>query len=151
MATGVETMWVADEAQLQATVETLVAQGGQLQARAPDEAQVHVEKKLNGAVLVGGLVAGLVPGLVYLAWHKLADQSRLVTVRVGAPSTIRTEHRLWPDDEDRAPTPPPEREPTVFGPNGRVDRGADPPAYPSDPERFPTVESPPPPPEPPAR
>jgi hypothetical protein len=141
-----ETMWVADEAQLQATVATLVGQGGTVTAQAPGEATVFVEKKLSVPVLVGGLVVFVLPGLVYLGWYLLADQSRHVTVRVGTPPSVRGNHQLWPDDPDPvAPTPPPDIEPTVFG-----SRGGDPPAYPDDPHRFPAVESPPPPPPPPS-
>lgn len=141
-------MWVADEAQLEATVGTLVAQGGHVEARSPGEARLFVKKKLSVPVLVGGLVVFVLPGLVYLVWYLAADQSRHVTVRVGTAPAVRANHQLWPDDpEQAAPTPPPDVEPTVFG-HGH--RGSDPPAYPADPRRFPAVESPPPPPAPPA-
>jgi hypothetical protein len=142
-----EEMWVSDEAQLDATVATLVAQGGTVEARVPGEATLFVAKKLSVPVLVGGLVVFVVPGLVYLAWYVLADRSRHVTVRVGTPPSVGGRHRLWPDDpgsDPRPPTPPPDVEPTVFGRHG-----GEPPAYPADPHRFPAVESPPPPPPPP--
>jgi hypothetical protein len=142
---AVETLWVADEAQLEATIGTLVAQGGTVEARQPGEATLFVAKKLSVPVLVGGLVVFVLPGLVYLAWYLLADQSRHVTVRVGTPPSVGGGHRLWPDDPDAvAPTPPPDVEPTKFG-----GRAPEPPAYPQDPQRYPAVESPPPPPPPP--
>jgi hypothetical protein len=148
MAIDVETMWVADEEQLQATVQTLVMQGGTVQSRAPGEIQLLVNKKLSIPVLVGGLVLCLVPGLAYLIWYFAADRSRQVTVKVGTPPTVRTHHQLWPDGADEAPpTPAPEGEPS-----DRLRWGApptEPLAYPAEPGLYSVVESPPPPPPPP--
>jgi hypothetical protein len=147
MAIEVETMWVADEEQLQATVQRLVAQGGKVQAHAPGEVQLHVDKKLSVPVLVGGLVLCLVPGLVYWIWYAAADRSRQVTVKVGTPPTVRRQHQLWPDGADEAPpTPPPDVEPTDRRAWGTTP--IEPLAYPAEPGLYPVVESPPPPPPP---
>jgi hypothetical protein len=150
MAIDVETMWVADEEQLQATVRTLVLQGGQVQARTPGEIQLLLEKQISVPVLVGGLVLCLVPGLVYLIWYLAADRSEHITVKVGTPPTVRTHHQLWPDGADEpAPTPPPEVEPTDRRNWGARPTEPMPMAYPPDPGLYPVVESPPPPPPPP--
>jgi hypothetical protein len=147
MATSTETMWVADPAQLQATVQTLVGQGGQVRHDGPGEVHVHVPRKLNVAVLVGGLVLCIVPGLVYLIWYLAADRSRTVVVKVGSPPQLRAHQPVPADVPPAAPTPPPDVEPSVFGPP----RGApDPPAYPAEPATYPVVEQPPPPPPPPS-
>jgi hypothetical protein len=145
MATSTETVWVADRAQLQATVQTLVDQGGQVRHDGPGEVHLHVPRKLNVAVLVGGLVLCIVPGLAYLIWYTAADRSRMVVVKVGSPPQLRA-HPPSPTDSPAAPTPPPDVEPTVFGPP----RGApEPPPYPAGPATYPAVEQPPPPPPPP--
>jgi hypothetical protein len=145
-------MWVADEAQLHATVQSLLTQGGVVQAQGPGAVTVFVPKKLNVGVLILGLVLCVVPGLVYLLWHSVSDTDQQITVTVGRPPQIRTEHALWPGEAGPnrtaspvpgaapgpplppppgpvPPTPPPAVPPTVLG--GAPP--AEPPAYPAGP------------------
>jgi hypothetical protein len=148
MAISVETMWVADEEQMHATVQTLVAQGAKVQRREPAEIQLFLKKQLNPWVLIGGLVLCIVPGLAYLIWYLTADLSQDITVKIGIPPNVRTQHQLWPDGADGPPpTPPPDVEPSDLRHRGAA--GGEPPPYPVDPHRYPVVESPPPPPPPP--
>jgi hypothetical protein len=151
MATSVETMWVADEAQLHATVQSLLARGGMVQAQNPAAVTVYLPKKLNMAVLVLGLLLCIVPGLVYLLWYAAADTDQQITVYIGRPPQIRTEHALWPGESGPnrtagpvagaatgpllppppaplPPTAPPAVPPTVLG--GPYPSA--PPAYPAD-------------------
>jgi hypothetical protein len=147
MGTNIETMWVADRAQLDATVQTLVAQGGEVQGQGPDGVQLHLKKKLNVVALIGGLVLCIVPGLVYLAWYLTADQDQQITLRIGTPPTIRTGQQHWHDQPTPAgggapgslppapgppPTPAPDVEPTVLG-------SAYPPEYPPVAPAYPPV------------
>src|SRR3954467_5237697 len=133
MATNVETMWVADEDQLLATVQTLVNQHATVRHRAPGEVQLFLKKRISVPVLIGGLLLCPLPGLVYLAWYLSADQDQEITVKVGTPPTVRTHHQLWPDDPDApAPTPPPEG-----APSERYQRGVGTP----EPRAYPTAGS----------
>ncbi len=95
MATNIETMWVGDQAQLQATVQTLVSQGGVVQGQADGEVQLYLKKKMNVVVLVVGLILCLVPGLAYLIWYSTSDQNQQITVKVGSPASIHTQHEHW--------------------------------------------------------
>lgn len=104
MATNIETMWVGDAEQLQRTVQNLVARGGVVQGQTDAEVSLFIKKKINVPVLVVGLVLCLVPGLAYLAWYLTADQNQQVTVKVGSPDTIRTDHQHW-YDSDGTPRP----------------------------------------------
>jgi hypothetical protein len=99
MATNIETMWVSDQAQLQATVQTLVSQGGVVQMQDESQVQVFLKKKMNIIVLIVGLVLCIVPGLAYLLWYSTADQSQQITVKIGSPANIKTEHEHWYDDK----------------------------------------------------
>jgi hypothetical protein len=99
MATNVETMWVTSQEQLDATVQTLLAQGGQVQGQGDGEVQVYLKKKMNVIVLVVGLLLCLVPGLVYLLWYSTADQNQQITVKIGGPTSIHTEHEHWYDQQ----------------------------------------------------
>jgi hypothetical protein len=99
MATNVETMWVTSQEQLDATVQTLLAQGGQVQGQGDGEVHVYLKKKLNVLVLVVGLILCLVPGLVYLLWYTTSDQNQQITVKIGSPSSIHTQHEHWYDQQ----------------------------------------------------
>jgi hypothetical protein len=98
MATNIETMWVSDQAQMQATVQTLVGQGGVVQAQYDTEVQVYLKKKMNIAVLIVGLVLCVIPGLAYLIWYSTSDQNQQITVKIGSPANIKTEHQHWYDE-----------------------------------------------------
>jgi len=116
MATNIETMWVSDQTQLQATVQTLVNQGGVVQAQYDTEVQVFLKKKMNVAVLIVGLVLCVIPGLAYLIWYSTSDQDQQITVKIGSPANVRTDHQHWYDEKQGetesgsepapAPTPP---------------------------------------------
>jgi hypothetical protein len=95
MATNVETMWVGDSDQLEATVQTLMAQGGVVQNLTDTEITLYLKKKINVVVLVVGLILCLVPGLAYLVWYTTSDQNQLITVKIGSPPTIRTDQDHW--------------------------------------------------------
>lgn len=99
MATNIETMWVGDTEQLHRTVQNLVSRGGVVQAQSDTEVTLFIKKKMNVIVLVVGLVLCLVPGLAYLAWYLTADQDQQVTVRVGTPDSIKTDHQHWYDSD----------------------------------------------------
>jgi hypothetical protein len=99
MATNIETMYVADQPQLQATVQRLVSQGGVVQGQTDDSVQVYVKRKLNIVVLVVGLILCLVPGLAYLIWYLTADQNQQITVQIGQPGSINTNHDHWYQSE----------------------------------------------------
>lgn len=103
MATSIETMWVGDPDQLQRTVQNLVSRGGVVQAQSDTEVSLFIKKKLNVPVLVVGLVLCLVPGLAYLAWYLTADQNQQMTVKVGSPDSIRTDHQHWYDSDGTPP------------------------------------------------
>ena len=103
MATNIETMWVGDPEQLQRTVQNLVTRGGVVQGQTDTEVSLYIKKKINVPVLVVGLVLCLVPGLAYLAWYLTADQNQQVTVKVGAPDTIKTDHQHWYDSDGTPP------------------------------------------------
>ena len=45
MATNFETMWVSDDEQLQATVQTLVGRGGVVQGQSAGEVQIQLKKR----------------------------------------------------------------------------------------------------------
>lgn len=111
MTTSIETMWVGDPEQLQRTVQNLVSRGGVVQAQSDTEVSLFIKKKLNVPVLVVGLVLCLVPGLAYLAWYLTADQNQQMTVKVGSPDSIRTEHQHWYDSDGSPPAA--ETEPPV--------------------------------------
>ena len=131
MATNIETMWVTDQDNLQRTVQTLVAQGGVVQGQADTEVTVFLKKKMNIVVLIVGLVLCIVPGLAYLIWYATADQSQQITVKVGSPTNIKTDHQHWYDGQDAAGSPTvPTGAPAV-------------PAAPASPE-LPTTDVPPP-------
>src|SRR4051812_26792936 len=97
MATNVETMWVTSQDQLNATVQTLLSQGGVVQNQAEGEVVVYLKKKMNMVVLIVGLILCLVPGLAYLIWYSTADQNQQITVKIGSPANIHTEHQHWYD------------------------------------------------------
>lgn len=97
MATNVETMWVSSPDQLNATVTTLVSQGGVVQNQSEGEVQIYLKKKMNVVVLVVGLILCLVPGLAYLIWYSTADQNQQITVKIGQPTSINTQHTHWYD------------------------------------------------------
>lgn len=97
MATNVETMWVSSPDQLNATVQTLIGQGGQVQAQTEEEVVVYLKKKMNVVVLVVGLLLCLVPGLAYLLWYSTADQNQQITVKIGSPANINTDKEHWYD------------------------------------------------------
>jgi len=103
MATNIETMWVGDPEQLQRTVQNLVSRGGVVQAQSDTEVSLYLEKKINVPVLVVGLILCLVPGLAYLAWYLTADQNQQTTVKVGSPTTIKTDHQHWYDTDGAPP------------------------------------------------
>jgi hypothetical protein len=137
---------------MQATVQTLVGQGGVVQHQDEQQTIVYLKKKMNIAVLVIGLILCLVPGLVYLIWYTTADQNQQITVQVGQPPQIRTEaagqHTHWYDQDavDGAvpgsvrpqPTTPPARPGATAPP-----AGATPPAAPGAGGYSPTVDPPP--------
>lgn len=159
MATNIETMWVGDPEQLQRTVQNLVTRGGVVQAQSDTEVTLYIKKKLNIPVLVVGLILCLVPGLAYLAWYLTADQNQQVTVKVGSPDTIRTDHQHWYDsDGTERPGPAPADAPA--GPATAADAAAPAGLGTADPlsaiPRMPTAAPeaapavPPPPPAPPA-
>src|SRR5829696_7721534 len=99
MATNIETMWVSDPEQLQRTVQNLVTRGGVVQAQSDTEVTLYIKKKMNIVVLIVGLVLCLVPGLAYLIWYTTADQNQQVTVKVGSPDSIKTDHQHWYDSD----------------------------------------------------
>ena len=99
MAANIETMWVSDTTQLQSTVQSLVAQGGVVQGQGETEVQVYLKKKLNVVVVVVGLILCLVPGIAYLIWYSTADQNQQITVKIGQPGSIHTEHTHWYDED----------------------------------------------------
>jgi hypothetical protein len=99
MGTNVETMWVSDQAQLQATVQTLVSQGGVVQGQSETDVQVYLKKKLNIVVVIVGLILCLVPGIAYLIWYSTADQNQQISVRIGQPGSINTTHEHWYDED----------------------------------------------------
>ena len=103
MATNIETMWVGDPEQLQRTVQNLVSRGGVVQAQSETEVTLDIKKKMNVVVLVVGLVLCLVPGLAYLAWYLTADQNQQMTVKIGSPDTIKTDHQHWYDTDGTPP------------------------------------------------
>jgi hypothetical protein len=119
-STNVETMWVSSADQLNATVTTLVAQGGVVQNQAEGEVQVYLKKKMNVVVLVVGLILCLVPGLAYLIWYSTADQNQQITVKIGQPTSINTQHTHWYDqpavDGASPGTVPPEIKPPASAP-----------------------------------
>lgn len=101
MATNIETMWVTSQDQLNATVQTLISQGGVVQGQTEGEVQIYLKKKMNIVVLVVGLILCLVPGLAYLIWYSTADQNQQITVKIGAPPSIHgpAEHQHWYNQE----------------------------------------------------
>lgn len=105
MATNIETMWVSDLDNLQRTVATLTAQGGVVQGQSDTEVTVFLKKKMNVIVLIVGLVLCLVPGLAYLIWYSTADQNQQITVKVGSPTNIKTDHAHWYDGQDQPGSP----------------------------------------------
>lgn len=158
MTTSIETMWVGDPEQLQRTVQNLVSRGGVVQAQSDTEVSLFIKKKLNVPVLVVGLVLCLVPGLAYLAWYLTADQNQQMTVKVGSPDSIRTEHQHWYDSDGSPPAaeaePPVAAAPDAVTPPEPAELGvADPlaaiPPMPT-PAADPVNAVPPPPPAPPA-
>lgn len=88
MSTLRETIWVHDRGELDNTVRNLVERGGQVQYQADDSVTLFLEKKMNVAVLIIGLVLCIIPGLVYLAWYTWGDQSQEITVRIGQPPNL---------------------------------------------------------------
>lgn len=99
MAANIETMWVSDTTQLQSTVQSLVAQGGVVQGQGETEVQVYLKKKLNIVVVIVGLLLCLVPGIAYLIWYSTADQNQQITVKIGSPASIHTQHQHWYDED----------------------------------------------------
>lgn len=102
MATNIETMWVSDQDNLHRTVQTLISQGGVVQGQSETEVTVFVKKKINMIVLIVGLVLCLLPGLAYLIWYSTADQDKQVTIKIGSPTSIKTDHQHWYDGDDPA-------------------------------------------------
>ena len=99
MATNIETIWVSSPDQLNATVQTYIGQGGQVQNQAEGEVVVFLKKKMNVAVLIVGLLLCVVPGLAYLIWYSSADQSQQITVKIGVPGNITTGQEHWYNEE----------------------------------------------------
>lgn len=92
VATNVETVYVNNQEQLQERVQRYLAEGGEIREQTDDSVTLFVKKKMNVVVLIVGLLLCLVPGLAYLIWYLTADQSQLVTVKVGAASNIGGYH-----------------------------------------------------------
>lgn len=99
MATNVETTWVTDAAQLQNTVQQLIARGGVVQQQSDTEVTLFIKKKINIVVLIVGLLLCLVPGIAYAVWYATADQSQQMTVKIGSPASINTQHEHWYNEE----------------------------------------------------
>jgi hypothetical protein len=151
MATNIETMWVGDPEQLQRTVQNLVTRGGVVQGQSDTEVSLSIKKKINVPVLVVGLILCLVPGLAYLIWYLTADQNQQVTVKVGTPDTIKTDHQHWYDSDGTERPAGSAADATVPAPPaglGTADPASIPPLPTAAPEAAPAV--PPPPPAPPA-
>ena len=149
MATNIETMWVTSQEQLDSTVQTLLGQGGQVQGQADGEVHIYLKKKMNIVVLVVGLILCLVPGLVYLLWYTTSDQNQQITVKIGSPTSIHTEHEHWYDQQavDGASpgTVPPEVPAAPADPAlGAPPAAAVPPAQPAMPGPPPSVPPAPP-------
>ncbi|MEZ5142526.1 MAG: hypothetical protein R2726_08425 [Acidimicrobiales bacterium] len=104
MATLAETIWVNNHAELESTVQRLVAQGGVVQNQTEDSVDLYLKKKMNVVVLVVGLILCLVPGLAYLIWYSTADQNQAITVKVGSAPTLGGYH---PERDEDTSAPPP--------------------------------------------